>query len=139
MQFFCRAHPAECAGSSSSSVAMSENLLSLLQSVTKRVNGRIRYKAESVDMWTLNPSRGDCEDFALSKRSALIKAGVPAGALRVALTYTRRGAPHAVLVVKTSRGNYVLDNLNNQVVSLGASGYRIRMMSGANPLNWTRG
>ncbi len=138
MKFFCRSNPGECAGGGRGQVTMSDDLAALLQTVTRRVNNSISYTSERVDRWALNPSRGDCEDYVLSKRSALIEQGVSPGALRIAFTYTRRGVPHAVLVVKTSQGDYVLDNMNNRVVSLQASGYNIAMMSTANPMHWVR-
>ena len=138
MKFFCRSNPGECVGGRGQ-VTMSDDLAVLLKTVTTRVNNSIGYTSERVDRWTLNPSRGDCEDYVLSKRSALIRQGVSSGALRIAFTYTRRGVPHAVLVVKTNQGDYVLDNMNNKVVSLQASGYNIAMMSSANPLRWVRG
>jgi predicted transglutaminase-like cysteine proteinase len=139
MKFFCRQNPDECVGGGSGKVALSDDLLVLLKTVNQRVNGSIRYTTERVDKWSLNPARGDCEDFALSKRSALIRQGVPAGALRIAFTYTRRGVPHAVLIVRTSQGDLVLDNISKKVMTLAASGYNITRMSSANPLHWVAG
>jgi predicted transglutaminase-like cysteine proteinase len=54
---------------------------------------------------------GDCEDYALEKRRALIAAGVPAHALSIAVVVTPQAQEHAVLLVATDRGEYVLDNL----------------------------
>ena len=139
MKFFCRQNPGECAGGGAAQVTMSDDLVAMLHTINRRVNGSIQYTAERVDKWSLNPRRGDCEDYALSKRSALIKQGVPSGSLRIGFTHTRRGVPHAVLIVKTSRGDYVLDNMNSKIVSLQASGYNILMMSSSNPMRWTAG
>jgi predicted transglutaminase-like cysteine proteinase len=139
MKFFCQQNPDECVGGGSGQVALSDDLLVLLKKVNQRVNGSIRYTAERVDKWSLNPARGDCEDFALSKRSALIRQGVPPGALRIAFTYTRRGVPHAVLIVRTSDGDLVLDNVNKKVMTLAASGYNITRMSSPNPMRWVAG
>lgn len=139
MKFFCMQNAGECSGGGASQVTMTDDLVGMLQSVNRRVNSSIQYTTERVDKFSLNPSRGDCEDYALSKRSALIRQGVPAASLRLAFTHTRRGVPHAVLVVKTSKGDYVLDNMSNKIVTLNASGYNIFMMSTANPLRWTAG
>lgn len=139
MTFFCRKYEGECATSGTSSVRMTADLMKALDQVNKRVNRSISYRSEKADIWTLNPRSGDCEDYALSKRSALIKMGVPAGSLRIAVTATPRGVPHAILVVKTSAGDVVLDNRSNTVKELRASGYRIQMMSSANPLRWVAG
>jgi predicted transglutaminase-like cysteine proteinase len=139
MQYFCARNPAECASGGRGQVTMSPNLMGSLQQINNRVNRSIRPQHDTADIWQLNPTSGDCEDYVLSKRSALIRAGVPSGALRIAYTHTRRGEPHAVLVVKTSQGDYVLDNLNNSVKTLRASGYNIRTMSSPNPNRWAAG
>lgn len=139
MQFFCAKNRSECAGGGSSQVTMTPNLMAVLKQVNGHVNRSIRPERDTADVWELNPTSGDCEDYVLSKRSALIRQGVSAGALRIAYTHTRRGEPHAVLVVKTSQGDYVLDNLTNSVKTLRASGYSIRSMSSPNPTRWTAG
>lgn len=139
MQYFCAQHRSECAGGGRGQVTMSPNLMAVLQQINSRVNRTISPRRDSADVWSLNPTSGDCEDYVLSKRSALIRQGVPGGSLRVAYTHTRRGEPHAVLVVRTSQGDYVLDNLNNSVKTLRGSGYNIRSMSSSDPTRWTAG
>ena len=139
MQFFCAKNRSECAGGGSSQVTMSPNLMAVLKQVNGHVNRSIRPERDTADVWELNPTSGDCEDYVLTKRSFLIRQGVSAGALRIAYTHTRRGEPHAVLVVKTSQGDYVLDNLTNSIKTLRASGYNIRSMSSPNPTRWTAG
>ncbi|WP_186767257.1 transglutaminase-like cysteine peptidase [Devosia ginsengisoli] len=139
MQFFCAKNRSECAGGGRGEVTMSPNLMAVLKQINGHVNRSIRPARDTADVWELNPTSGDCEDYVLSKRSALIRQGVSAGALRIAYTHTRRGEPHAVLVVKTSEGDYVLDNLTNTIKTLRASGYNIRSMSSPNPTRWTAG
>ena len=139
MQYFCAQHKSECAGGGRSQVTMSPSLMGVLKQVNGRINQAIRPERDTADVWELNPASGDCEDYVLSKRSALIRQGVSAGALRIAYTHTRRGEPHAVLLVRTNEGDYVLDNLNSTVKSLSASGYRIRTLSSPNPTRWTAG
>ena len=139
LQFFCAQHKSECAGGGRGQVTMSPNLMAVLKQINGHVNRTIRPERDTADVWELNPTSGDCEDYVLSKRSALIRQGVSAGALRIAYTHTRRGEPHAVLVVRTSGGDYVLDNLTNSIKTLRASGYNIRTMSSPNPTRWTAG
>jgi predicted transglutaminase-like cysteine proteinase len=90
--------------------------------VNRDVNRRIRETSDrrqfgQTDFWALpdmsdrTGARGDCEDFVLVKRALLISAGVPASALSIALGDTLWGDPHAVLLVATDKGEYVLDNL----------------------------
>lgn len=139
MRYFCAQNPRECRGGGSSQVTMSPNVMAVLKQVNSHVNRAIRPRVDNADVWSLNPTAGDCEDYVLSKRSMLIKNGVSAGSLRIAYTHTRRGEPHAVLVVRTSEGDYVLDNLNDSVKTLRASGYNIRTMSSSDPTRWSAG
>lgn len=140
MQVFCAKSPRQCAGNGGASqVTATNDLLAVLSQVNRRVNAAITPRNDRGDSWTANASSGDCEDYVLTKRAQLIRKGVPAGSLRIATTTTRWGESHAVLVVKTSQGDYVLDNLSNQVKTLRASGYRIRSMSSADPTRWVAG
>lgn len=59
---------------------------------------------------------GDCEDYVLEKRKALIAEGVPEHALSIAVVRTSWGETHAVLLLATDQGDYVLDNLNPWVL-----------------------
>lgn len=141
MQIFCVNHASSCKADSRSSVEMSDRLMGMLSQVNSSVNRSMRYRAESgpIDNWKIGGSSGDCEDYALTKRSRLISKGVPAGALRIATTYTRRGEPHAILVVKTTAGDFVLDNLAAEVKTRSSAGYRLRSISTADPRVWSAG
>ena len=71
-----------------------------------------------MDFWTIpTDGWGDCEDFVLAKRKALVSAGVPRRALRIAVGRLPSGEAHAVLIVATDQGDYVLNNLHSAVVS----------------------
>lgn len=137
-KLFCLKNPNECKGSSKSSAAYTTALMRTLKSVNLQVNRSIKPKrdAKGTDRWTIGSAQGDCEEYVLAKRSKLIRAGVPAGALRIATARTRKGEGHAVLIVKTSRGDLVLDNLTNAIKSKSASGLRFVSISGANPHRW---
>ena len=86
-----------------------------------KINILVNHTMESVDepngqdVWHSNGKSGDCEDFALTKRKMLIDLGIPQSALRIATAYTNEGLGHAVLVVKTKKGNLVLDNLTDDI------------------------
>ena len=60
---------------------------------------------------------GDCEDLALEKRARLVAAGFPRGALRMALAQHRRTLfSHAVLLVESDQGTWVLNGFDEAVV-----------------------
>lgn len=137
-QLMCLKTPAECRGGGSSQVAMTSAIMSTIKQVNKHVNSAIAPRNDgSADVWNASAVSGDCEDYVLAKRRALIKAGLPASALRIAFVKTRSGEGHAILVVKTDKGDIVLDNLNRSVRPLSQSGYRIVSISGANPASWS--
>ncbi len=135
-QLFCLKHPQDCRASSRSVISYTPKVRSMLSNVNSAVNRSIRPLRERRDKWSLNPAAGDCDDYVMTKRHRLINAGIPASALRVAMVRTRTGEGHAILVVKTSSGDYVLDNLRRSIVKRQQTGYRMVSMASANPNRW---
>ncbi len=138
-QLMCLKTPQECQGGGKAKVTVTTDVMATLKRVNSHVNRTIkpRYDAKGADVWNANATSGDCEDYVLAKRKALIKAGIPASSLRIAYVKTRKGEGHAILVVKTNGKDLVLDNLTATVKPLSQTGYRIISMSGANPRNWS--
>jgi len=95
--------------------------------------GRADYWAAGVD----HVKRGDCEDYALAKRRALIEAGAPGEALSIAIVRTFHGEMHAVLLVATNEGEVVLDNLSPWILPWNEAPYQWldRQAPGA-PTKW---
>lgn len=78
-----------------------------------------------IEYWNIpTDGKGDCEDYALMKRQALIAAGISERALRIAIVRTANDEGHAVLTVATDHGDYVLDNLTKDVLSWDHTNYR---------------
>lgn len=138
-QLMCLKTPAECKGGGKAQVAATADVMATLKRINSLYNRTIkpRYDRKGSDEWTVGASAGDCEDYVLAKRRALIKAGLPASALRIAYVKTRKGEDHAVLVVKTNGKDLVLDNLTASIRPLNQTGYRVVSMSGANPRQWS--
>ncbi|TIL83677.1 MAG: transglutaminase, partial [Mesorhizobium sp.] len=67
---------------------------------------------------------GDCEDYVLEKRRELNRLGVSYANLLMTVVRKPDGEGHAVLTVRTSKGDYVLDNLDGKVRSWDRTGYR---------------
>jgi hypothetical protein len=77
-----------------------------------------------VERWNYpDDGYGDCEDYVLAKRRLLIQAGWPREALLVTVVRDKRGDGHAVLTVKTDKGEFVLDNQNDQILLWSDTGY----------------
>ncbi|RUW89841.1 transglutaminase-like cysteine peptidase [Mesorhizobium sp. M7A.F.Ca.US.010.02.1.1] len=98
-----------------------------LSFVNSSVNRLIAYRKDSVvygklDYWAkpseiLERRAGDCEDFAILKMTALLRAGIPTQSMAlVVLQDRKRGFFHAVLSVSTGSGTFILDSLSNTVV-----------------------
>ncbi len=134
----CMQHPSECEGGGASTIKATDEILGTIKRVNASVNSAIRPKPDAKgDVWSINVRTGDCEDYVLAKRKALIRAGFPAASLRIAAVKTRAGEGHAILVVNTSRGKFVLDNLTPAIRPLAQTGYRIVSMQSTNPYRWS--
>jgi predicted transglutaminase-like cysteine proteinase len=80
---------------------------------------------------------GDCEDYALQKRKMLMQAGWPREALLMTVVRDQHGDGHAVLTVKTDRGEYILDNQRDEILSWSDTGYRfVKRQSQSDPNIW---
>ncbi|WP_421952714.1 transglutaminase-like cysteine peptidase [Pelagibacterium sp.] len=136
LQIFCMTSPTHCASAPATQVHMDTNLMSVLNSVNRSVNASIRPQRRTTQIWTVGARVGDCKDYAMNKRVQLIARGVPAGALRLAIGFTARGEGHAVLVVRTNAGDYVLDNLTSQIKPFNQTGHTLVAMSSNDPKRW---
>jgi predicted transglutaminase-like cysteine proteinase len=116
----------------------------LVNGINRRINRAIRHVDDDrlygvADYWARpeNSGLGDCEDFVLAKRAALIQAGVPATALSIAIVVTRWGESHAVLLLASEEGEYVLDSLSPWIARWDRVDYlwRERQRAGR-PFDW---
>jgi predicted transglutaminase-like cysteine proteinase len=138
-QLMCLKNPRECKGGGTSTQSISTDEMKILNRINASVNRSIqpRHDSAGTDVWTVNATSGDCEEYALAKRRALIKAGFSPSALRLAYVKTRSGEAHAVLIVHSTKGDLVLDNLTSKIRPLSQSGLRLITMAGANPTQWS--
>jgi predicted transglutaminase-like cysteine proteinase len=111
------------------------------------INARVNRDIEAVtdiDHWGVTErwsyptdGKGDCEDYVLEKRRRLIEAGWPRQALLITVVRDRKGDGHAVLTVKTDRGDFVLDNQEAKVKLWTETGYKfVKRQSEQNPNRW---
>jgi predicted transglutaminase-like cysteine proteinase len=91
-----------------------------------------------VDKWTYpKDGYGDCEDYVLLKRRMLMAAGWAREALLITVVTDRNGDGHAVLTVKSDRGEFILDNQVNDIALWSHTGYRfVKRQSQADPNVW---
>lgn len=135
--FFCSRNPGDCEGGSSQDVAWDAPMQQQVRVVNASVNRSIRPQGDAFEEWSVGVEAGDCEDYVLTKRRQLIGAGLPSSSLRIAVATTAKGEMHAVLVVKTSSGDFVLDNRNDRVLQPRETDLDwIMIASAEDPLIW---
>lgn len=121
---------------------MSKARWAQLLQINDRLNTRIRSVADQhnygvSDYWTIGQETGDCEDYIIAKKQALIAAGWAADQLLYAVVEGRYSEYHAVLIARTDWGDYVLDNLTGRIAPWEKTRYRfIIRQSAANPHAW---
>ena len=128
---FCQQRPEECAVSSSdpATITLTPQAWETLTRVNSQVNAAIRPMTDHehwrvADRWDLaEDGYGDCEDYQLVKRQRLVAAGFPRRALLMTAVLDEDGAPHAVMMVRTNRGDFILDNRHNAVLPWRRTGY----------------
>jgi len=119
----CARLPAECRERTADArpVQLTPALWNQLIAVNDNVNTAIEPDTDKdiygrEEVWTYpDAGKGDCEDFVLLKRKELMQKGWPAGALLITVVRQTNGDGHAVLTVRTDRGDLVLDNLDGRI------------------------
>jgi predicted transglutaminase-like cysteine proteinase len=144
---FCMHNAALCAGSQApepQKVVLDDQKRAVLMAVNDQINRAIAYRGDPqnfgiANIWRLDAvgGSGDCKDYALAKQQALIAAGLPKEALRLAIVKTPRDELHAVLTVDTDRGDFVLDSIDPAILPWSETSYDwLSRQSADNPLQW---
>jgi len=141
---FCKSYPQECAVDASEPGVLSLNhdLWLTILGVNERVNRMILAVTDQdhwgvVDRWDYpDDGLGDCEDIQLLKRKLLIEAGLPQRALRMTVVLDEQGMGHAVLMVRTSHGDFALDNKRDAVLAWQETGYHYIKREGDDGSTW---
>lgn len=143
---FCAENPAECqpVAEQARDVTLTPELLQQLYTVNAYANDRVKWTSDTElynksERWAYPLDRGDCEDIVLLKRRMLAKSGWPLGALLITTVEERRAdkGRHAVLTVKTDRGEMILDNQTPEILFWYETSYRyLSRQSPENPNLW---
>jgi len=91
-----------------------------------------------MDHWDYpSDGKGDCKIYALEKRRLLMAIGLPRQALLMTIVRDRNDQGHAILTVKTNSGDFILDNLTDEIKPWDATGYRfVKRQSQEDPNVW---
>ena len=142
---FCAENPRECATRPSAprDVVLSPQAWKDIVRVNLWVNGHIKPMTDLehygvVEKWAYpDDGYGDCEDYVLLKRRMLMQAGWPREALLITVVRDKRGDGHAILTVKTDKGEFILDNQIDEILLWSDTGYRfVKRQSQSDPNVW---
>ncbi|TGQ73031.1 MAG: transglutaminase [Mesorhizobium sp.] len=142
---FCKIHVAECSVRSPDNVPehMTGKLLRQISAVNQSVNTHVKPMSDmdnyGKDEWWAYPDNGfgDCEDYALEKQRELQAAGVAVANLLMTVVRKPDGEGHAVLTVRTDKGDFILDNLTDSVRPWNQTGYRyLKRQASDNTGHW---
>ncbi|GJE56057.1 MULTISPECIES: transglutaminase-like cysteine peptidase [Methylobacterium] len=141
---FCARMPGECSidPSEPTQITLTPAVWRLLAAVNRRVNQKIRPVTDMehwgvVDRWDYpDDGFGDCEDIQLLKRRILVERRLPRRALRMTVVIDEIGEGHAVLMVRTDRGDLILDNKTSAVLPWQRTGYSFVKREGQDGQAW---
>lgn len=142
---FCQRYQGECQDDERmpQDIELSQAAFRKIQRVNAFVNKSITPVADQdhwgvVDQWDYaSDGKGDCEEYALMKRRLLIEEGFPRQAVLLTVVKEKNGDGHAVLTIKTNRGEFVLDNLTDALRPWTSTPYRfVKRQSQQNQNSW---
>jgi predicted transglutaminase-like cysteine proteinase len=142
---FCREHQVECRPGRrfADRIQLTAVKFHEIEEVNSEVNASIAPITDlelygKPEVWAYpSANKGDCEDYVLQKRRALIEHGYPESTLLITVVRDENNEGHAVLTVRTDQGDYVLDNKRRDVVRWTDTPYSfVKRQSEKNPLVW---
>jgi predicted transglutaminase-like cysteine proteinase len=141
---FCQRYPDECRVdlSQPARISLNSQVWAALTQVNERVNSSILAVTDQdhwgvLDRWDYpDDGLGDCEDIQLLKRKLLVEAGLPQRALRMTAVIDEQGQGHAVLMILTDQGDFILDNKRNAVLPWWRTGYIFIKREGTSGKAW---
>jgi predicted transglutaminase-like cysteine proteinase len=142
---FCYYHPEDCRDKNrgDAEVILTTQRWEELQAVNQQVNLAVKPLSDqtqygTIEVWTYPTSgKGDCEDYVLLKKRKLIEKGWPANALLITVVRDENDEGHAILTVRTHRGDLILDNKHSKILAWQNTPYAfIKRQSAFNPRNW---
>lgn len=142
---FCKGHRGDCGPNRNvlEATALNETLWQQLVDTNNLINSAVTpvtdidyYRQDEVWAYPTD-GYGDCEDYALAKRKALIANGWNPSTLLITVVREPNGNGHAVLMVRTDRGDLVLDNQDGRILVWNQTPYQyLKRQSQADAGRW---
>jgi predicted transglutaminase-like cysteine proteinase len=141
---FCEKFPSECVVNLAEPelIELTPQVWKTIVSVNQRVNSSVKAITDAdhwgiVDVWGFpDNGKGDCEDYQLLKRRLLSESGLPRRAMRMTVVIDELGEGHAVLVIRTTQGDYVLDNKTSSIQPWHRTGYVFVKRESQDTVGW---
>jgi predicted transglutaminase-like cysteine proteinase len=141
---FCDQNPDECRTdlSEPDTIVLTPTVWRLVNGVNTIVN-RIVTPVTDLDHWGVvdrwnfaEDGMGDCEDIQLLKRKRLVEAGLPRRAMLMTVVLDENNEGHAVLMLRTDRGDFVLDNKRDEIRAWNRTDYVFVKREGQDSSAW---
>ena len=127
---FCKANPAECTigardlGPQHVTGTIWRTIVAVNALVNRSVRPMTDFESYGKDeVWAYPNGVGDCEDYVLEKRRVLMLKGLSLSNLLITVVRKPDGEGHAVLTVRTDKGDFILDNLTDAIRQWDQTGY----------------
>jgi predicted transglutaminase-like cysteine proteinase len=142
---FCEERPWECKVEAREprDVQLTKVAFKELDRVNRYVNDHVKPMTDLehygvIEKWTYpEDGYGDCEDYVLLKRRMLMQLGWPREALLITVVRDKKGDGHAVLTVRSDKGEFILDNQEAEILPWSDTGYRyVKRQSQSDPNVW---
>jgi len=142
---FCGENPVECRSRApnEAEVILTGAKRRELEAINSEVNRTVKPMSDqaqynTIEKWTYPSSgKGDCEDYVLLKMRKLMERGWPQSVLLITVVRDEHGEGHAVLTVRTGRGDLILDNKNSRIMAWKQTPYQfIKRQSSVDPQRW---
>jgi predicted transglutaminase-like cysteine proteinase len=141
---FCAAYPADCRRVTDVDqvVTLTQAVWNQLNQVNTAINTAVLPATDMeiygiLERWDYPKLAGDCEDYVLEKRRDLMHSGWPESALLITVVRDETGSGHAVLTVRTNRGDVVLDNKTDKILVWTDTSYTyLKRQSTRDPNSW---
>jgi predicted transglutaminase-like cysteine proteinase len=129
---FCRGFPAEeCRIDlrEPATIKLTTEIWSTIRAVNSRVNASI-IPITDYEQW------GVPADMQLLKRKLLAERGLPRRAMRMTVVIDARSDGHAVLMLRTDRGDFILDNETDAILPWDRTAYVFAKREGHDGTAW---
>ena len=142
---FCGHHPADCSASirhAPSFMRMSAERWQQAEEVNRSVNASVAPVSDQElygqnEYWAYAADAGGCEDYVRWRKRRLERLGFARSALLITVVRDEKDDGHAVLMLRTGEGDFILDNRRDEIRRWSDLDYTyLKRQSEVNPREW---